>query len=171
MLLLCRSSLDKSIHFSPQYHQCILCEETLFRFINEEHAFDILGDEVLIIQDKLEAIKARYKDITKLSTDVDKTLEQALQLARRLHSTHEELCTWLDKVEVELLTYETQVLKGEAASQAQVRQKVCIFQIHLLGSLAHTPMKLHLSCVFASVLKDALVGRDPTKTSSLLRDY
>ncbi|XP_037375781.1 dystonin isoform X1 [Talpa occidentalis] len=81
------------------------------------------GDEVLIIQDKLEAIKARYKDITKLSTDVAKTLEQALQLARRLHSTHEELCTWLDKVEVELLSYETQVLKGEAASQAQVRQK------------------------------------------------
>ena len=73
----------------------------------------------------MEAIKARYKDITKLSTDVAKTLEQALQLASRLHPTHEELCTWLDKVEVELLSYETQVLKGEAASQAQVRQKVC----------------------------------------------
>ncbi|XP_055964958.1 dystonin isoform X3 [Sorex fumeus] len=81
------------------------------------------GDEVLIIQDKLEAIKARYKDITKLSADVAKILDQALQLSRRLHSTHEELCTWLDKVEVELLSYETQVLKGEAASQAQARQK------------------------------------------------
>ncbi|XP_055262650.1 dystonin isoform X12 [Moschus berezovskii] len=81
------------------------------------------GDEVLIIQDKLEAIKARYQDITKLSTDVAKTLEQALQLARRLQSTHEGLCTWLDKVEVELLSYETQVLKGEAASQAHARQK------------------------------------------------
>ncbi|XP_053520953.1 dystonin isoform X13 [Artibeus jamaicensis] len=81
------------------------------------------GDEVLIIQDKLEAIKARYKDITKLSADVAKTLEQALQLSSQLHSTHEELCTWLDKVEVELLSYETQVLKGEAASHAQVRQK------------------------------------------------
>lgn len=73
----------------------------------------------------MEAIKARYKDITKLSTDVAKTLDQALQLARRLHSTHEELCAWLDRVEVELLSYETQVLKGEAASEAQVRQKVC----------------------------------------------
>ncbi|XP_077018258.1 dystonin isoform X21 [Tamandua tetradactyla] len=81
------------------------------------------GDEVLIIQDKLEAIKARYKDITKLSTDVAKTLEQALQLARRLHSTHEELRAWLDKVEVELLSYDTQVLKGEAVSRAQERQK------------------------------------------------
>ncbi|KAB0358074.1 hypothetical protein FD754_002230 [Muntiacus muntjak] len=81
------------------------------------------GDEVLIIQDKLEAIKARYQDITKLSTDVAKTLEQALQLAQRLQVTHEALCAWLDKVEVELLSYETQVLKGEAASQAHARQK------------------------------------------------
>lgn len=66
----------------------------------------------------------RYKDITKLSTDVAKTLEQALQLARRLHSTREELCAWLDRVEVELLSYETQVLTGDTASQAQARQKV-----------------------------------------------
>uniref|UniRef100_A0A8D2B3W1 Dystonin n=1 Tax=Sciurus vulgaris TaxID=55149 RepID=A0A8D2B3W1_SCIVU len=81
------------------------------------------GDEVLIIQDKLEALKEKYKDITTLSTDVAKTVEQALQLSGQLHSKHEELCTWLDKVEVELLSYETQDLKGEAASQAQVRQK------------------------------------------------
>uniref|UniRef100_A0A8C6IJY6 Dystonin n=1 Tax=Mus spicilegus TaxID=10103 RepID=A0A8C6IJY6_MUSSI len=81
------------------------------------------GDEVLIIQDKLEAIKARYKDITKLSADVAKTLEHALQLAGQLQSTHKELCNWLDKVEVELLSYETQGLKGEAASQVQERQK------------------------------------------------
>ncbi|XP_069662100.1 dystonin isoform X12 [Haliaeetus albicilla] len=81
------------------------------------------GDEVVIIQDKLEGIKARYKDITKLSSDVSKTLEQALQLAGQLHSTHEELCKWLDKVEVELLSYETQIPKGEELSQVQERQK------------------------------------------------
>uniref|UniRef100_A0A4X2KXT1 Dystonin n=1 Tax=Vombatus ursinus TaxID=29139 RepID=A0A4X2KXT1_VOMUR len=81
------------------------------------------GDEVLIIQDKLEGIKARYKDITKLSSDVSKTLEQALQLSGKLQSTHEELCTWLDKVELELLSYETRDLKGEELSQAQERQK------------------------------------------------
>ncbi|XP_074254263.1 dystonin isoform X24 [Saimiri boliviensis] len=109
----------------------VLQEDILLRKQNVDQALlnglellkQTTGDEVLIIQDKLEAIKARYKDITKLSTDVAKTLEQALQLARRLHSTHEELCTWLDKVELELLSYETQVLQGEAASQAQVRQK------------------------------------------------
>ncbi|XP_014589999.2 dystonin isoform X31 [Equus caballus] len=109
----------------------ILQEDILLRKENVDQALlnglellkQTTGDEVLIIQDKLEAIKARYKDITKLSTDVAKTLDQALQLARRLHSTHEELCAWLDRVEVELLSYETQVLKGEAASEAQVRQK------------------------------------------------
>ncbi|NXO99946.1 DYST protein, partial [Certhia brachydactyla] len=81
------------------------------------------GDEVVIVQDKLEGIKARYKDITKLSSDVSKTLEQALQLAGQLHSTHEELCKWLDEVEMELLSYETQIPKGEELCQVQERQK------------------------------------------------
>ncbi|XP_068039802.1 dystonin isoform X13 [Anomalospiza imberbis] len=81
------------------------------------------GDEVVIVQDKLEGIKARYKDITKLSSDVSKTLEQALQLAEQLHSTHEELCKWLDEAEMELLSYETQIPKGEELSQVQERQK------------------------------------------------
>ncbi|NXU14880.1 DYST protein, partial [Pardalotus punctatus] len=81
------------------------------------------GDEVVIVQDKLEGIKARYKDITKLSSDVSKTLEQALQLAGQLHSTHEQLCKWLDEVEMELLSYESQIPKGEELSQVQERQK------------------------------------------------
>nr|XP_012418567.1 PREDICTED: dystonin isoform X2 [Odobenus rosmarus divergens] len=109
----------------------VLQEDILLRKQNVDQALlnglellkQTTGDEVLIIQDKLEAIKARYRDITKLSTDVAKTLEQALQLARRLHSTREELRAWLDRVEVELLSYEAQVLMGDAASQAQARQK------------------------------------------------
>ncbi|XP_030893976.1 dystonin [Leptonychotes weddellii] len=109
----------------------VLQEDILLRKQNVDQALlnglellkQTTGDEVLIIQDKLEAIKARYRDITKLSTDVAKTLEQALQLARQLHSTREELRAWLDRVEVELLSYEAQVLTGDAASQAQARQK------------------------------------------------
>ncbi|XP_047650714.1 dystonin isoform X11 [Phacochoerus africanus] len=109
----------------------VLQEDILLRKQNVDQALlnglellkQTTGDEVLIIQDKLEAIKARYKDITKLSTDVAETLEQALQLARRLHTTHEGLCTWLDAVESEMLSYETQVLKGDAAGQAHARQK------------------------------------------------
>uniref|UniRef100_A0A8C2LGK4 Dystonin n=1 Tax=Cricetulus griseus TaxID=10029 RepID=A0A8C2LGK4_CRIGR len=108
-----------------------LQEDILFRKQNVDQALlnglellkQTTGDEVLIIQDKLEAIKARYKDITKLSSDVAKTLEQALQLASQLQSMHKELGGWLDRVEVELLSYETQSLKGEASSQVHERQK------------------------------------------------
>uniref|UniRef100_A0A8C8RXR8 Dystonin n=1 Tax=Pelusios castaneus TaxID=367368 RepID=A0A8C8RXR8_9SAUR len=94
-----------------------------FNFTFPCFVFSPICDEVVIIQDKLEGIKARYKDITKLSSDVSKTLEQALQLAGQLQSTHEELCVWLDKVEVELLSYDAQIPKGEELSQTQERQK------------------------------------------------
>uniref|UniRef100_A0A452I8M1 Uncharacterized protein n=1 Tax=Gopherus agassizii TaxID=38772 RepID=A0A452I8M1_9SAUR len=109
----------------------VLQEEVLLRKQNVDQAIEnglellkqTTGDEVVIIQDKLEGIKARYKDITKLSSDVSKTLEQALQLAGQLQSTHEELCIWLDKVEVELLSYDAQIPKGEELSAVQERQK------------------------------------------------
>nr|XP_032634291.1 dystonin isoform X11 [Chelonoidis abingdonii] len=109
----------------------VLQEEILLRKQNVDQAIQnglellkqTTGDEVVIIQDKLEGIKARYKDITKLSSDVSKTLEQSLQLAGQLQSTHEELCIWLDKVEVELLSYDAQIPKGEELSAVQERQK------------------------------------------------
>uniref|UniRef100_A0A8C6JWQ9 Uncharacterized protein n=1 Tax=Melopsittacus undulatus TaxID=13146 RepID=A0A8C6JWQ9_MELUD len=97
--------------------------KSLHQAISTGQSLKTMSDEVVIIQDKLEGIKARYKDITKLSSDVYKTLEQALQLAGQLHSTHEELCKWLDEVEVELLSYESQIPKGEELSQVQERQK------------------------------------------------
>ncbi|XP_019393121.1 PREDICTED: dystonin isoform X12 [Crocodylus porosus] len=109
----------------------VLQEEILLRKENVDQAIQnglellkqTTGDEVVIIQDKLEGIKARYKDLNNLSSDVSKTLEQAQQLAGQLHSTHEELCAWLDKVEVELLSYEAQIPTGEELNQAQERQK------------------------------------------------
>uniref|UniRef100_A0A8D0BYN7 Dystonin n=1 Tax=Salvator merianae TaxID=96440 RepID=A0A8D0BYN7_SALMN len=110
----------------------VLQEEILLRKQNVDQAIQnglellkqTTGDEVVIIQDKLEGIKTRYKDISKLSSDVSKTLEQALQLSGQLQSTHEELCAWLGKVEVELLSFEAQIPKGEELNQAQERQKV-----------------------------------------------
>uniref|UniRef100_A0ABM5GFG0 Dystonin isoform X2 n=1 Tax=Pogona vitticeps TaxID=103695 RepID=A0ABM5GFG0_9SAUR len=109
----------------------VLQEEILLRKQNVDQAIQnglellkqTTGDEVVIIQDKLEGIKARYKDITKLSSDVAKTLEQALQLSDQLQSVHEKLCTWLDKVEVELLSYDSQVPKGKEMNQVQERHK------------------------------------------------
>uniref|UniRef100_UPI00398EBE39 dystonin isoform X2 n=1 Tax=Pristiophorus japonicus TaxID=55135 RepID=UPI00398EBE39 len=81
------------------------------------------GDEVIIIQDRLDGIKARYAEITNTSGKVLKTLEQALQLATKFQSAHEVLATWLEKVETELATYASEVLTGEQLAQAQERQK------------------------------------------------
>ncbi|XP_069462267.1 dystonin isoform X13 [Ambystoma mexicanum] len=109
----------------------LLQEDILLRKQNVDQAIQnglellkqTTGDEVVVIQEKLDGIKARYSDITKLSGDVSKNLEQALQLAEQLQSTHEDLCRWLDAVEVELLSYEAQVPKGDELGQVQQRQK------------------------------------------------
>lgn len=87
-------------------------------------AFFYLGDEVVIIQEKLDGIKSRYSEITKLSSDVSKVLEQALNLATQFHSTHDNLGKWLDKVEVELKSYETQDQNPEEMNAVQQRKKV-----------------------------------------------
>ncbi|XP_043537219.1 dystonin isoform X4 [Chiloscyllium plagiosum] len=81
------------------------------------------GDEVIIIQERLDGIKARYADITTTSGKVLKTLEQALQLATKFQSAHELLTTWLEKVEAELTTYASEVFAGEQLAQTQKRQK------------------------------------------------
>ncbi|XP_031758907.1 dystonin isoform X7 [Xenopus tropicalis] len=81
------------------------------------------GDEVVIIQEKLDGIKLRYAEITKLSSKVSKILDQALHLATQFHSTHEELSRWLDKVEVELKGYETQASSTDELSVVQERKK------------------------------------------------
>ncbi|XP_018118963.1 dystonin isoform X3 [Xenopus laevis] len=81
------------------------------------------GDEVVIIQEKLDGIKLRYAEITKLSSKVSKILDQALHLATQFHSTHEELSRWLDTVEVELKEYETQTCSAEDLTIVQERKK------------------------------------------------
>ncbi|XP_072354532.1 dystonin isoform X20 [Scyliorhinus torazame] len=81
------------------------------------------GDEVIIIQERLDGIKARYAEITTTSAKVLKTLEQALQLATKFQFAHEVLATWLEKVEAELTSYASEVLAGEQLAQAQERQK------------------------------------------------
>ncbi|XP_077146122.1 dystonin isoform X1 [Ranitomeya variabilis] len=81
------------------------------------------GDEVVIIQEKLDGIKSRYSEITKLGSDVSNVLEQALNLATQFHSSHDQLGRWLDKVEIELKSYETEDQKSEEINAAQQRKK------------------------------------------------
>ncbi|XP_067167735.1 microtubule-actin cross-linking factor 1-like isoform X11 [Apteryx mantelli] len=81
------------------------------------------GEEVLLIQEKLDGIKTRYSDITATSSKALRTLEQARQLATKFQSTHEELNSWMSKVEEELTSSGGQSPAGEQIPQFQQRQK------------------------------------------------
>lgn len=77
------------------------------------------GEEVLLIQEKLDGIKSRYAEISAGSSKALRTLEQALQLATRFASAHDDLNQWLDSVEAELNNAE-----ADATPAYQERQKV-----------------------------------------------
>ncbi|XP_068924103.1 microtubule-actin cross-linking factor 1 isoform X4 [Petaurus breviceps papuanus] len=81
------------------------------------------GEEVLLIQEKLDGIKTRYADLTVSSSKALRTLEQARQLATKFQATHDELTGWLSKVEEELMASGGQSPKGEQIPQFQQRQK------------------------------------------------
>uniref|UniRef100_A0A8C3LB73 Microtubule actin crosslinking factor 1 n=1 Tax=Chrysolophus pictus TaxID=9089 RepID=A0A8C3LB73_CHRPC len=81
------------------------------------------GEEVLLIQEKLDGIKTRYSDITAASCKALRTLEQARQLATKFQSTHEELNAWMSKVEDELASSGGQSPASEQIPQFQQRQK------------------------------------------------
>ncbi|KAM6399511.1 microtubule-actin cross-linking factor 1 [Rhynochetos jubatus] len=81
------------------------------------------GEEVLLIQEKLDGIKSRYSDITAASSKALRTLEQARQLATKFQSAHEELSSWMSDVEDELASSGGQSPAGEQIPQFQQRQK------------------------------------------------
>ncbi|XP_038827418.1 microtubule-actin cross-linking factor 1-like [Salvelinus namaycush] len=76
------------------------------------------GEEVLLIQEKLDGIKSRYAEMTGGSSKALRILEQALQLSIRFASAHDDLNQWLDKVEAEL-----NVMELDATPAYQDRQK------------------------------------------------
>uniref|UniRef100_A0A8C5JGZ6 Microtubule actin crosslinking factor 1 n=1 Tax=Junco hyemalis TaxID=40217 RepID=A0A8C5JGZ6_JUNHY len=89
----------------------------------QHHFPPAAGEEVLLIQEKLDGIKTRYSDITAASSKALRTLEQARQLATKFQSTHEELTGWMSKVEEELASSGAQSPAGEQIPQFQQRQK------------------------------------------------
>ncbi|KAL0964650.1 hypothetical protein UPYG_G00327030 [Umbra pygmaea] len=84
------------------------------------------GDEVVVIQGKLDGIKTRYAEISSMSANVSKTLSQAQTLASKLKHTHEDLSSWLNSVEAELKAFAAYQPVGEQLIQAQHRQKVLL---------------------------------------------
>uniref|UniRef100_A0A4W4F2W7 Dystonin n=1 Tax=Electrophorus electricus TaxID=8005 RepID=A0A4W4F2W7_ELEEL len=87
------------------------------------------GDEVVTIQGKLDGIKTRYAEITTMSNNVLKTLDKVLSLATSLQHTHEELNSWLEKVESELAVFRTQEQVGEQLTQVQVKQNALLKEV------------------------------------------
>ncbi|KAF3708317.1 Dystonin 230 kDa bullous pemphigoid antigen 230/240 kDa bullous pemphigoid antigen [Channa argus] len=84
------------------------------------------GDEVVVIQGKLDGIKTKYAEITSMGGNVLKTLERVLSLSSKLQHTHEDLSSWLEKAEAEISTFGDQELVGEQLIHAQSRQKALL---------------------------------------------
>ncbi|KAF4105424.1 hypothetical protein G5714_013086 [Onychostoma macrolepis] len=87
------------------------------------------GDEVVVIQGKLDGIKTRYSEISTMSNNVSKTLDKGLSLATKLQNTHEELNSWLEKVESELAMFKAQEPVGEQLTCVQERQKTLMKEV------------------------------------------
>lgn len=81
---------------------------------------------MVVIQGKLDGIKAKYAEINSMSDGVLKTLEKVLSLSSKLQHTHEDLSSWLEKVEAEIDTFASEEPVGEQLIHSQSRQKVRI---------------------------------------------
>uniref|UniRef100_A0A8C8EQP1 Dystonin n=1 Tax=Oncorhynchus tshawytscha TaxID=74940 RepID=A0A8C8EQP1_ONCTS len=106
------------------------------------------GDEVVVIQGKLDGIKTRYAEINSMSGNVSKTLDQALTLASKLQHIHEDLSSWLENVETELTAFAAQEPVGEQLIQAQDRQKALLKE-----AMDHKPQVDKLNEVSSSLLE------------------
>ncbi|XP_019725977.1 dystonin isoform X16 [Hippocampus comes] len=84
------------------------------------------GDEVVVIQGKLDGIKTKYAEIASMSENVLNTLECVLSLSTKLHHTHEDLSSWLVKAEAHISSYVYQEPNGEQLTQAQNIQQTLL---------------------------------------------
>ncbi|XP_061914261.1 dystonin isoform X3 [Entelurus aequoreus] len=84
------------------------------------------GDEVVVIQGKLDGIKTKYAEITSMSGNVMNTLERVLSLSNKVQHTHEELSSWMGKAEAQVTSYMDREPVGEQLTQAQNMQKALL---------------------------------------------
>ncbi|KAM6916493.1 dystonin [Xenentodon cancila] len=84
------------------------------------------GDEVVVIQGKLDGIKTRYAEINSMSDSVLKNLERVLSLSSKLQLTHEDLSAWLENAEAEISIFADQEPVGEQQVHSQNRQKALL---------------------------------------------
>ncbi|XP_017268354.1 dystonin isoform X5 [Kryptolebias marmoratus] len=84
------------------------------------------GDEVVIIQGKLDGIKTKYAEINSMGANVLKTLERVLSLSNELQDNHKDLSSWLEKAEAEIKMFADQEPAGEHLIHSQNRQKALL---------------------------------------------
>ncbi|KAK7902142.1 hypothetical protein WMY93_018911 [Mugilogobius chulae] len=86
------------------------------------------GDEVVVIQGKLDGIKTKYAEINTMSDNVLKTLEKVFRFSTQLHQTHEDLSNWLEKVEAEINAFATHATSGvnDLLNDVQNRKKALL---------------------------------------------
>ncbi|XP_077351597.1 dystonin isoform X4 [Festucalex cinctus] len=84
------------------------------------------GDEVVVIQGKLDGIKTKYAEIASMSENVLNTLERVLSLSTKLHHAHEDLSSWLVKAEAQVCSFVDQEPIGEQITQARNIQKTLL---------------------------------------------
>ncbi|XP_061645425.1 dystonin isoform X25 [Phyllopteryx taeniolatus] len=77
------------------------------------------GDEVVVIQIKLDGIKTKYAEIASMSDNVLNQLERVLSLSTKLHHTHDDLRSWLVKAEAQVSSYVDQEPIGKQLTEAQ----------------------------------------------------
>ncbi|XP_077586323.1 dystonin isoform X14 [Stigmatopora nigra] len=86
------------------------------------------GDEVVVIQGKLDGIKTKYAEITSMSGNVLNTLERVLSLSTKLHHTHEDFSSWLQKAETQINSYVDEQPIGEQLTEDQQKQKTLLME-------------------------------------------
>ncbi|XP_019645075.1 PREDICTED: microtubule-actin cross-linking factor 1-like [Branchiostoma belcheri] len=79
------------------------------------------GDEILVIQEKLDSMKDRYANISSKANDRQQSLEQALPLANKFKDATEKLSDWLDRVESDMGTAEDAAGSEQQQERFRVR--------------------------------------------------
>ncbi|XP_061424766.1 microtubule-actin cross-linking factor 1-like isoform X14 [Lethenteron reissneri] len=82
------------------------------------------GDDVLLIQEKLDGLRGRYGEVSASGARAQRALEKALGLAVRFHAARDELGQWLDATEEAIAAYDRdEEAGGEQLTTLQGRQQ------------------------------------------------
>eukprot|EP00058_Branchiostoma_floridae_P020781 XP_002606271.1 hypothetical protein BRAFLDRAFT_123698 [Branchiostoma floridae] len=100
------------------------------------------GDEILVIQEKLDSMKDRYANISSKANDRQQSLEQALPLAKKFKDATEKLSDWLDKVEADMGTAEDAAGSEQQQERFREYKKQVDEHKHLVANMNEAGPKL-----------------------------